>query len=111
MQAISQRAKVDSVARADPPVALNKPSAFAIFPPPPFHFRRIILARLKVGYDQWEEGVPAGGHYFSTPSTERVRDLLSPEAESFPERGVCWGLDLRGGSFVMCCMWMKISIL
>jgi hypothetical protein len=102
MQAISQRAKVDSVARQ---IHLWRSTNLQLChfppPPPPFHFRRIILARLKVGYDQWEEGVPAGGHYFSTPSTERVRDLLSPEAESFSERGVCWGLDLRGGSLVM----------
>jgi hypothetical protein len=31
-------------------------------------------------------------HYFSTPSAERVRDVLSPEAESFPDRGVCVGV-------------------
>jgi hypothetical protein len=49
---------------------------------------------------------PAGGHYFSTPSAERVRDVLSPEAEPFPDRGVCWGLDLRGGR-LLGCMWVK----
>jgi hypothetical protein len=51
---------------------------------------------------------PAGGHYFSTPSAERVRDVLSPEAESFPDRGVCWGLDRRGGR-LLGCMWVKKS--
>ena len=49
---------------------------------------------------------PAGGHYFSIPSAERVRDVLSPEAESFPDRGVCWGLDLRGGR-LLGRMWVK----
>jgi hypothetical protein len=84
-----------NVAKADPPVALNKPSAFCPFPSSfttSEDYSREGYSKVRVGYDQVGGRGPAGGHYFSTPSAERVRDVLSPEAESFPDRGVCVGV-------------------
>jgi hypothetical protein len=58
------------VAKADPPVALNKPSAFFCpFPFPPFFttsedYSREGYSKVRVGYDQCEEGVPQAGALF-----------------------------------------------
>jgi hypothetical protein len=53
--------------------------------------RRIIFARLRVGYDQWEEGVPQAGTILALPSRSGYGTYLVLKQNPFPTV-VCFGV-------------------